>query len=81
MFALCDSADDFVRYNGKKDNRYMKNKNDWLDFISATGITVLQAKSADNTLTLNNISLPKGVYLVKIVQDNNVLSVKRVIKL
>lgn len=28
MFAFCDSADDFVRYNGKKDNRYMKNKND-----------------------------------------------------
>lgn len=52
-----------------------------VDFISATGITVLQAKSADSTLTLNNISLPKGVFLVKIVQDNNVLSVKRVIKL
>ena len=37
MLALCGSADDFVLYNGKKDNRYMKNKNDWLDFISATG--------------------------------------------
>lgn len=52
-----------------------------VDFISVTGVSMLQAKSINSTLTLNNISLPKGVYLVKIVQDNNVLSVKRVIKL
>ena len=44
-------------------------------------MSVLKVNSSGNVLNLEGLDMASGMYLVKIVQDNNVLSVKRVIKL
>ena len=52
-----------------------------VEFVSITGVSVLKVNSSGNVLNLEGLDMASGMYLVKIVQDNNVLSVKRVIKL
>ena len=52
-----------------------------VEFVSITGVSVLKVNSSGNALNLEGLDMASGMYLVKIVQDNNVLSVKRVIKL
>lgn len=52
-----------------------------VEFITLTGLPILRVNSESNILTLNDLNIASGVYLVKVAQGNNVLSVKRVIKL
>jgi hypothetical protein len=55
-------------------------KNFAVEFISVSGVSLLKANSPGNTLILNNINLPAGLYLVRITTDAKVIAVKRVIK-
>jgi hypothetical protein len=52
-----------------------------VEFITVTGVSALKAFSKDNTLKLDNILLPKGIYLVKITSAGKLSGVERVIKL
>ncbi len=51
------------------------------DFISMTGKSVLKANSTGKTLLLDNISIDKGMYILKITAAGKVLGIQRVIKL
>lgn len=52
-----------------------------VEFISITGVSALKVSSSGNVLNLDGITIESGIYLVKVLQGNQVLSVKRVIKL
>ncbi len=52
-----------------------------VEFISMTGLCMLKAESNGKTLTLDNINIAKGMYLVQITKAEKVLAVQRVIKL
>ena len=52
-----------------------------VEFISLTGATVLKSSSNSETLTLSGINMPKGIYIVKIVQDGHIVSTERIVKL
>jgi hypothetical protein len=67
-------VDNSITINAKEDNFTV-------EFIAITGNAVLKANSKSNTLTINDINIGKGLYLVKITKANKVLGVARVIKL
>jgi hypothetical protein len=48
--------------------------------ISASGDTVLSDSTKSDSLTISGINFSNGVYFVKVMRDNQVISTKRIIK-
>lgn len=51
-----------------------------IEIISSSGHTVLSDSTKSETLTISNINIPEGVYLIKMIQNGLLVSVKRIIK-
>jgi hypothetical protein len=52
-----------------------------VEIISITGEVVLKNTTAERELTLNNIAIPAGIYVVRIIQNNRTISTQRIIKI
>jgi acetyl esterase/lipase len=51
-----------------------------VEVISASGNTVLRKSTESDSLTVSGINFSSGVYVVKVMRDNQVVSTKRIIK-
>lgn len=51
-----------------------------VEIFSVSGKMVLQKSTDSNTLSINNINTPSGVYIVKVVQNGKAVSIQRIIK-
>jgi acetyl esterase/lipase len=51
-----------------------------VEVISASGNTVLRDSTGADSLTISGINFSSGVYFVKVMRDNQVISTKRIIK-
>lgn len=50
-----------------------------VELISVSGSVMLSSETSSNQLIINNINLPRGIYIVKVVQNGAAIS-KRIIK-
>lgn len=52
-----------------------------VELLSVSGNSVYNGSTSSESLTINGINVPAGIYLVKITQDGQLVSTKRVVKL
>jgi|ThiBio_inoc_biof_1041523.scaffolds.fasta_scaffold04367_1 hypothetical protein len=51
-----------------------------VEFVSISGQTVLRGSTNSEELTFSGINIAKGIYLVKVTQNEQIVSVQRIIK-
>jgi hypothetical protein len=67
-------ADDKLCFENKNNRPYM------VQIINILGNTLLKKQFTNSFETINISNIPKGIYLVKIIQDNNLFAKKIVVR-